>query len=76
MLNSKHLKALRKALSYHPAQERQYSERTVKTVAVPTGRVDEEGNAIMHFEQRVNVQATGLRKSYQQAKRHIKKGVL
>lgn len=75
-MNSKHLKLLRKALQFHPSQPRDYVTKTVKTVAVPTGRVDEKGNAIMCFEQRVNVQATGLRKSYQQAKQHIAKGVL
>lgn len=75
-MNSKNLKGLRKALQFHPADERQYSTRNVKTVAVPTGRVDEKGNAIMRYEVRQIVEATGLRKAYQQAKKHIKKGVL
>ncbi len=75
-MNAKHLKLLRKALQFHPAQPRDYVTKTVKTVAVDTGRVDEKGNAIMRFESRVNVQAKGLRKSYQDAKRHIGKGVL
>ncbi len=75
-MNSRHLKALRKALQFHPSQPREYLTRNVKTVAVPTGRVDEKGNAIMRYEVRQNVQATGLRKAYQQAKKHIAKGVL
>lgn len=75
-MNSKHLKSLRKALQFHPASPREYVTRNVKTVAVPTGRMDEQGNAIMRFEVRQNVQATGLRKAYQQAKKHIAKGIL
>lgn len=75
-MNAKHLKLLRKALQFHPADERTCVTKTVKTVAVDTGKLDDKGNAIMRFEQRVNVQATGLRKSYQDAKRHIRKGVL
>lgn len=75
-MNAKHLKSLRKALQFHPASPREYVTRNVKTVAVPTGRMDEAGNAIMRFEVRQNVQATGLRKAYQQAKRHIAKGIL
>ncbi len=75
-MNSKHLKLLRKALQFHPAQPRDYVTKTVKTVAVDTGKLDGKGNAIMRFEQRNNVQATGLRKAYQDAKRHIAKGVL
>lgn len=75
-MNSKSLKALRKALQFHPSQPRDYITKTVKTVAVDTGKLDDKGNAIMRFDSRVNVQATGLRKSYQDAKRHIRKGVL
>lgn len=75
-MNSRHLKALRKALQFHPADERQYSTRNVKTVAVPTGRLDEKGNAIMRYEVHSIVQSTGLRKAYKQAKQHIRKGVL
>lgn len=75
-MNKKHLKSLRKALQFHPALPREYVTRSVKTVAIPTGKLDAQGNAIMHFEVRQNVQATGLRKAYQQAKQHIRKGLL
>lgn len=75
-MNSKHLKALRKALQFHPSQLREYLTRNVKTVAVPTGRVDEKGNAIMRYEVRSVTTNIGLRKAYQQAKKHIAKGIL
>jgi len=75
-MNKKHLKSLRKALQFVPASPRDYLTRNVKTVAIPTGKLDEQGNAIMRFEVRQNVQATGLRKAYQQAKKHISKDIL
>ncbi len=75
-MNATHAKLLRKALQFVPSQPRDYVTKTVKTVAVDTGRIDEKGNAIMRFENRVNVQASGLRKAYQDAKRHIRKEVL
>ncbi len=75
-MNATHAKLLRKALQFVPSEPRDYVTRTVKTVAVDTGRIDEKGNAIMRFENRVNVQSTGLRKSYREAKRHIAKGLL
>ncbi len=75
-MNATHAKLLRKALQFVPSQPRDYVTKTVKTVAVDTGRIDEKGNAIMRFENRVNVQANGLRKAYRQAKRAIKRGVL
>lgn len=73
---SKQAKALRKALGFVPSAERSYTTKTVKTVAVDTGKVDANGKAIMTLQARQTTTADGLRKAYQQAKRLIKKGVL
>lgn len=68
-MNNKMAKLLRKLSGFVPSAEREYKNTTMRTVMVDTGRLDENGNAIMRPEARVNVAATGARAHYQQIKR-------
>ena len=71
-MSHKQAKMIRKLIGFHPADEREYNTSIVKTVAVDTGRIDANGNAIIDFQQRVTTVAKGLRNAYQRAKKHYK----
>jgi hypothetical protein len=68
-MSHKQSKLLRKLMGYHPSSPREYSETVVKTVAVPTGRLNEDGSEQMTFHTHVLRVNTGKRKAYQEGKK-------
>lgn len=74
-MSQKSAKYLRKLIDFKPNSPREYVDKVVKTVAVPSGRLDANGAPIMNFEQRILRTNTGVRKTYQTIKRGVRKGV-
>lgn len=70
-MSHKSAKTLRKLMGYHPSQPRDYKDTVVKTVAVPAGRLNENGSEQMRFESRIIRTNVGKRAAYQTGKRYF-----
>lgn len=74
-MSHKQAKKLRKQLResdlFTKGEVTRYQDESVKTVLVPSGKVDEKGNAIMIPQVRVQRSCVGQRKVYQQLKRGV-----
>ena len=68
-MSHKQSKLLRKLMGFHPSSPREYKETVVKTVAVPNGRLNEDGSEQFNFVQRIIRTSTGKRAAYQQGKK-------
>ncbi len=68
-MSKKRSKLLRKLMDYSPSSPREYKDTAVKTVAVPTGRLNADGSEQFTFEQRIIRTNVGKRAAYQQGKK-------
>lgn len=73
-MSHKQAKRLRKEIGYNKAASpAEYKHTTVKTVMVPTGRVNAEGVPEYTPSVRIITECTGIRSAYQQLKKDEKK---
>lgn len=70
-MSHKQSKLLRKLIGFVPSAERGYNDRVVKTVAVPNGRLNEDGTEQYDFVQRILRTSTGKRAAYQKGKKYF-----
>lgn len=70
-MSHKQSKLLRKLIGFVPSVEREYNDKVVKTVAVPNGRLNEDGTEQYDFVQRILRTSTGKRAAYQKGKKYF-----
>ena len=70
-MSHKQSKLLRKLIGFVPSAEREYNDKLVKTVAVPNGRLNEDGTEQYDFVQRILRTSTGKRAAYQKGKKYF-----
>lgn len=64
-------KLLRKLIGFVPSAEREYTDRVIKTVAVPNGRLNEDGTEQFNFVPHILRTSTGKRAAYQKGKKYF-----
>ena len=68
-MSHKQSKLMRKLIGFVPSEEREYNDKVVKNVAVPNGRLNEDGTEQFNFVPRILRTSTGKRAAYQKCKK-------
>ena len=68
-MSHKQSKLLRKLMGFVPQKEREYNDKVVKNVAVPNGRLNEDGTEQFNFVPHILRTSTGKRAAYQKCKK-------
>jgi len=70
-MSHKQSKLLRKLMNFIPSSPREYNDKVVKTVAVPNGRLNEDGTEQFNFVPHILRTSTGKRAAYQKGKKYF-----